>query len=275
MEAHRPNTAYLQSLRAQWQENGFLLLSGILTDQDADAVLAVVDRQWNKPGSNVFEVDVLTGANEGRTFRLADIPPGSRSQVYKLNNLFALEPEIRRIALKPTLKAIMTELLEGEPLICNSLNFERGSQQPFHIDSWYMPPPVDNRMVAASIALEDVDSENGPICYYPGSQLIPAYRFSNGGLNEVPAEAPACRAYLDQQIAERGLQPVEVRAKKGDIFLWHGQLLHGGAPIRNFNRTRNSLVVHYWRAQDLPSTQVRSDASGSYLGHTLRGELQY
>ena len=167
-------------------------------------------------------------------------------------------------------------MLEGEPLICNSLNFERGSQQHFHIDTWYMPPPVEGRMVVASIALDDVDADNGPIAYYPGSHRIPAYRFSTGRLNEVPAEMPQCRAHLDREIAARGLGEVEFRGRSGDVFLWHAQLLHGGRPIRDMARTRASLVVHYWRASDLPAELVRRDpAAGAYLGRTLRGEIAF
>jgi phytanoyl-CoA hydroxylase len=261
--------------RVFWDANGYLILSDVVTPADADAVLDVVDRHWRDPGSSRYEIDLLTGPDAGRAYKLADAPEGARNQAYKLNNLFALEPEVRRVALAPKLQAILTELMDGEPMICNSLNFERGSQQDFHIDSWYMPPPDDIHMVAASIALEDVDGENGPIAYYAGSHLIPPYRFSDGRLNETPAEAGACRAYLDEEIAQRGLVPTEVRAKKGDIFLWHGQLLHGGRPIRDFSRTRNSLVVHYWREQDVPDHAVRHDTAGAYLGHTLRGELQY
>jgi ectoine hydroxylase-related dioxygenase (phytanoyl-CoA dioxygenase family) len=61
------------------------------------------------------------------------------------------------------MRPILRQLLEAEPLVCNSLNFERGSRQEYHIDTWYMPPPVDNRMVAAWFALDDVDATNGPL----------------------------------------------------------------------------------------------------------------
>ena len=42
------------------------------------------------------------------------------------------------------------------------------------------------------------------------------------------------------------------------------------------SKTRRTLVVHYWRAKDLPAEDVRVDpASGSYLGRTLRGEISF
>ena len=35
--------------------------------------------------------------------------------------------------------AVLGELLDGPPVVCNSLNFIQGSEQTEHIDSWFMP----------------------------------------------------------------------------------------------------------------------------------------
>jgi ectoine hydroxylase-related dioxygenase (phytanoyl-CoA dioxygenase family) len=239
-------------------------------------VRAAVDDEWAQREGNDHEIDLLTGPHAWKTFKMAQAPEGARAEVYKLNNLFARRRDIRRVALSPRLAPVLRQLLDGEPMICNSLNFERGSQQPFHIDTWYMPPPVDGRMVVASICVDDVDADNGPVVYYPGSHRIPPYRFSDGRLNEKADEMARCRAYLDAEIARRGLVEREFHGTSGDVLLWHAQLLHGGSPIRDPRRTRASLVVHYWRAADLPADAVRSDdRHGKYLARTLRGEIEY
>jgi phytanoyl-CoA hydroxylase len=262
--------------RDHWNREGYLILRGCISRSEIDLIQQIVDRQWADRAGNDHEVDVLSGDDPNRTYKLHEISPDLRNEAYKLNNLFARISEVREVALSPRLAAVCTELLEGEPLICNSLNFERGSQQMSHIDSWYMPPPVEGRMIAASISLDDVDETNGPICYYPGSHLIPPYRFSNGLLNEIPAEGPACRVYIEGEVERRGLAEVEFNGKAGDVFIWNGQLLHGGRPIRDFQKTRKSLVVHYWRTCDLPAEDVRRHSgAGSYLGHTLRGEISF
>lgn len=260
---------------ASWERDGVLFLRHILTENEINAVRRAVDREWDQPIGNDHAVDMLTGSWAGTSFRMYEAPPEARVDAYKLNNLFARTEVIRGAAHSPKLKEVITALLGGEPLICNSLNFERGSQQAFHVDSWYMPPPVEGKMVAASISLDGVDSDNGPIVYYPASHKIPPYRFSDGRVNEIPAESALCQAYLDNEIAARGLAPVEAHASRGDVFLWDGQLLHGGAPIRNFARTRASLVVHYWRVEDVPPEHVRRDEHGAYLAHTLRGEIRF
>jgi ectoine hydroxylase len=39
-------------------------------------------------------------------------------------------------------------------------------------------------------------------------------------------------------------------AKKGDVFIWHANLIHGGSPIKNHSLTRKSMVIHYY-AKDI------------------------
>ena len=263
-----------EQLRA-WSRDGFLVLPGFLTPEEARRVDAVVDDEWTRRDGNIHEVDMLTGPHAGRAYKMMHVPEGSRQQAYKLNNLFARRGEIRTVALSRRMRSVLRQLLEAEPLVCNSLNFERGSQQEYHIDTWYMPPPVDNRMVAAWFALDDVDATNGPLSYYPGSHLIPPYRFSHGRLNEIREERPACDAYLRSEIEKRSLKATEFHGKRGDVFLWHAQLLHAGRPITDMVRTRKSMVVHDWRVPDVGAEHVRHDpATGAYLRRTLRGEIE-
>lgn len=269
----RPVSLSPQQLRF-WDDNGYLHLKNAVNSKEIAQVQQSVDWHWANPTHNPHHVDVMTGEHAGRWFTMNDAPRSVRKESYKLNNLFLRDEAIRAVALSPRLRRVMARLLQTEPLICNSLNFERGSQQDAHIDSWYMPPPNDEGMVAASISLDPVDETNGPIYFYPGSHKIPPYRFSDGRLNMIVAEFDACRAYLDREISTRQLKSVEFRGEPGDVFIWHGQLIHGGSEIRDFSRTRSSLVVHYWRASDIDKGSIRRDSRGrAFLSHTLRGEL--
>lgn len=269
------SSALTAKQRRSWELEGYLHLKKAVNAAEIAAIRAEVDWHWSHPEGNPHHVDVITGKHAGRWFTMSETPPEVRHEIYKLNNLFLNNQTIRSVALSPYLRKVIQSLLAGEPMICNSLNFERGSQQDAHIDSWYMAPPIDDGMVAASIALDDVDDSNGPIFFYPGSHKIPPYRFSHGRLNMIDVEFADCRAYLDAQIKARGLKPVRFAGQSGDVFIWHGQLIHGGSPIQDFSRTRNSLVVHYWRAEDVDAQAVRRDSKGrAYLGHTLRGELE-
>ncbi len=256
-----------------WRDNGFLVLRAAINPENIQSVLDVVNAQWRDRERNDHQIDVNSGPDAGKIFRLSEAALRHRKEIYKLNNLFLRVPAIRKVAYSPVLKAALIDLLEGEPLVCNSLNFERGSQQSLHFDTWYMPPPVEGRMVAANIALEGVDAENGPIFYYPGSHLMQPWRFSDGGLQYRHDEAGAMLDYVNSEIAERGLRAESFGGSAGDVFLWHAYLYHGGSPIRDMKRTRRSLVVHYWRAMDVDPRSVLRDETGAFLNRTLRGEI--
>ena len=258
-----------------WNANGYLQLTGVVSQSERQAILSEVDRQWSQREGNDHLIDVLSGEFAGKAFPLNDAPLSARQESYKLNNLFGRSSTVRSVALNTTIKAALSILLDGEPLICNTLNFERGSQQPFHLDTWYMPPPVEGKMVAAIIALDDIGKDNGPFTYYPGSHAIKPYYFSHGRLNIVNDEARACVDYLNAELDKRGLAPTTLECKAGDIFFWHANLYHGGAAINDMSLTRRSLVVHYWRAKDVPSDQVRKDGEITYLNRTLRGEIAF
>ena len=55
---------------------------------------------------------------------------------------------------------------------------------------------------------------------------------------------------MHSQVSERGLRKEPFFAKKGDVFIWHAHLLHGGGPINDPGRTRRSTVFHYFTAAD-------------------------
>lgn len=253
--------------KAFWEENGYLVLSGFFRPKEVEAVNRLVRERMGNP--RLFgnaTVDVLHGENLGRRFRGREVPQGGFDGPIKINDLFLDEPAVRHLALNENLTSILSELLDGAPMVCNSLNFIWGSQQPDHFDTWYMPPIVENKLAVSSIALEDVRPDAGPLVYYPGSHKIAPYRFSHGGIHAVDSEMDACRAYLRQQLEAGKFERKNFLGKAGDVFLWHGQLLHGGTGINDLAKTRKTLVTHYWRACDVePERAVKVHKTGYYL----------
>jgi|SRR5579863_1361940 len=243
--------------RQFWNERGFLILKELIPGHlVADVNAEILNTIENRSSVRNVKVDCLEGALAGRRIPISETPAEVFLGSFKLNDLYLESEIVRQAALNDRLVAILAELLDGDPIVINSLNFMRGSQQPSHFDTWYMPPPVPNKLIVSSICLEDVHCDAGPLFYYPGSHEIPPYRFSHGGIHAVEAEMDACRAYVEHETAGRGLQENVFLGSAGDVFLWHAQLLHGGLPIRDRDRTRKSVVTHYWRMKDLPSESI-------------------
>ena len=65
----------------------------------------------------------------------------------------------------------------------------------------------------------------------------------------------AWTSYIEAQVKERGIPEKIFLAKKGDLFIWHSDLLHAGSPIKDIQRTRNSIVCHYYGEADCRRSQ--------------------
>jgi ectoine hydroxylase-related dioxygenase (phytanoyl-CoA dioxygenase family) len=239
--------------RALWDEQGFLVLPGHFTRAEIEAINRHVDDIWqdSRKTRRPTVVDIFIGSPQERRTLLSDAPLDARKTPYKLNDLYLESDTIRGLILEERLGAILEELLDGAPLVCNTLNLEFGSQQRDHTDSLYMSGGMDLRLVASWIALEDGSPDSGPLRYYAGSHRIPPYLFSSGKMDAIDAEMPAYTDYMKRETERRGLAAQTFVPKIGDVFIWHSQLFHGGEPIRNKALTRRSLVTHYWRAQDI------------------------
>ncbi|HEY8971287.1 MAG TPA: phytanoyl-CoA dioxygenase family protein, partial [Puia sp.] len=106
-------------------------------------------------------------------------------------------------------------------------------------------------LIAVWIALEDTSPDNGPLFYYPGSHRLPY--LLNSDFNEGETSLLlGNKDYIDyedrieEQIKQQSLQPEVFLAKKGDILIWHANLIHGGMPVKDHSLTRRSMVIHYY-----------------------------
>jgi ectoine hydroxylase-related dioxygenase (phytanoyl-CoA dioxygenase family) len=50
--------------------------------------------------------------------------------------------------------------------------------------------------------------------------------------------------------------------KKGDILIWHGNLIHEGSKVRNAARTRKSYAIHYTSHEAYPREHRWPDDHG-------------
>ncbi|MGK0376042.1 MAG: ectoine hydroxylase-related dioxygenase (phytanoyl-CoA dioxygenase family), partial [Arenicella sp.] len=200
-----------------WQENGYLLLKNFYSSDAIDEINLLTDRLWKERRKldSDYVIDIFVETNDERRVYMADAPLSARKQPYKLNDLYLTQQQIRELVIGQRLAPILREVLDGFPMVCNSLNFEFGSQQDYHVDTFYMPSPTPNKMVASWIALEDATTENGPLSYFPGSHKIKPYLFSNGTTHAVQTEMSAFKKYIWSAIEQHQLKAETLLAEKG------------------------------------------------------------
>jgi ectoine hydroxylase-related dioxygenase (phytanoyl-CoA dioxygenase family) len=156
----------------------------------------------------------------------------------------------------------MVELVFDQPAVAfQSLYFQFGSEQSLHRDPMFVVTQPPSHLCAAWIALEDITPDAGPLLYAPGSHRMPWFEFDDDTVNvAVKEEAKDKRqewaTYRARMLAEMGLRVESLTCRRGDVFVWHGGLLHGGEPVRDPDATRKSYVVHYSTAAHYTSRRA-------------------
>lgn len=210
-----------------FDKNGFAILRNYLTEGNVNAL--------NE------EIDSLV-ANKKLSF------------IYRNKLLFAIRHSamIKAVGKDPALMELIGILLNGEAALFQSINFIYGSEQATHSDAFHMSTYPLGGLLGAWFALEDIHPDNGPLHYYPGSHRLPYFNnadFHNQGSKYFKGKQsyPAYTAMLSQKIEDGGFKKEVFQARKGDLLLWHANLMHGGEPHQNRERTRKSMVFHYFK----------------------------
>lgn len=174
---------------------------------------------------------------------------------YKYRNkiLFAYKKIdlLRKIASEETLTELLSSLLTDKAILFQSINFLKGSEQDTHSDSIHMTTFPLGGLLGVWIALEDIEFDNGPLHYYPGSHKLPYYLnkdYDNEG-NFIFIGDKNYSEYekmIGNKIKEFSLEKRTFHAKAGDVLIWHANLFHGGEEHINKEKDRKSVVFHYY-----------------------------
>lgn len=232
---------------ANWDRDGMLILPGFFDEAQLRDVDATMRRIWQRRDPRVVVDDMNTGR---RCLLSALSEEEGRAHRFKTNDLFLTEASIREVALGGGMADVLAQLLGQVPVLCNSLNFDQGSSQGAHIDALYMTPITRGHLCAIWVALEDVAPEAGPLFFFRGSHRLPIHTFSDGSHHAIESEMAVWHANKDREVLEHGLRCETFLAKRGDVLIWSSELLHGGTPIQDPNKTRKSVVFHYFTKGD-------------------------
>ena len=227
LEAHPEFASFdprIQEKLRGWVENGFLILEGQLGEDEVDAINADIQR--------LFDQGVV---------KYHPLSP-------RVMNAFEHSEPIAKVVEDPELLRLLSFVLGRDASLFQTINFFYGSQQAAHSDSFHMTTEPAGYLTAIWVALEDVEPGSGPLFYYPGSHRLPYVMTEDlGGRREGEEnKEDSYSRRIGELVAELGLEPVEFYARKGDLLVWHANLLHGGRGIEREGATRKSLVAHYF-----------------------------
>ncbi len=164
-------------------------------------------------------------------------------------------PELRKLCLYPPLMDAMKDLIGDEMGLHLNLTGWVTTARDFHQDSYLNPEFVGSRYAAVWMALGDISEDSGPFQFIPGSHRWPVIRQHKLFQFLTPEQKadPAWPATTQEWVADICLEEARKRKaevqtytpKKGDVLIWHSQLVHRGSPALKPGYPRKACIAHY------------------------------
>jgi ectoine hydroxylase-related dioxygenase (phytanoyl-CoA dioxygenase family) len=209
-------------------EKGFLVLPNAINAEQLARINAAVD-------------DAVEKKIEGYQW-------GSSQRIHNLHEQY---PAIRDLWLHPTILRMLTLIFEVPPQPCQSLTYVFGSQQEHHQDTIHLTPFPAGRMCGVWTALEDVQPSSGELVVFPGSHKLDRVYMRTVNLPKIvnddwiPFQQNVVERWTEM-IVKSGLGREFYRPKAGSVLIWHENLMHAGSPRIDMEKSRRSIVGHYF-----------------------------
>lgn len=260
-----------QEQRAYYEQNGYLIFDSEIPENILDSIVSDLEDKYTS--ENKLEVSYQDA--------------GRIQDAWKINS------NVKELALNPKILNTLEELYQRKPLAFQTLNFPVGTEQPPHSDTIHFNSIPAGFMCGVWIALEDMDENNGTLIFYPQSHKLPEVTLKDIGyewetrsmLNpsqilrrgfrklgiiksaptlKVDDAYPLYEKHISKVVEENNLKPAYATIKKGQAFIWAANLLHGGSPLKDKNRTRHSQVTHYFFENCQYYTPLMSNSENKY-----------
>ncbi|MCA8942440.1 MAG: LON peptidase substrate-binding domain-containing protein, partial [Planctomycetes bacterium] len=224
----------------EFRDEGYVVWERLVEPELIDALVADIRAIRERPGHFVS-----TDHKRTRPFRITGSDFDSFESIF---DLYVNLESSRRVCFHPTITRFLQILFDTRPIAMQQLLFQRSNQHLLHQDTAYVCTRDALLMTATWIALEDVVPGRGELTYFERSHNLPHVLFRDGSKRFNPELDDANRTMesLIDRCEEHGCTKRDFIAKKGDVFLWAADLVHGSNPrTAPEHETRMSCVTHY------------------------------
>jgi hypothetical protein len=232
-----------------WMNNGYVILESAVSPVLADKAALDLDRAYAGGFADLkFECHAV--APDHIPWR-----PEINPHPAKALDIHHFSPAVRDLMFADAIAEFLGLIFESKALASQTLGFLRGSAQEGHQDSAYVAYTVPRQFAATWAALEDVTIGAGELFYYPGSHRFEEFIYQDNYKSVHEAQRMTGERLsrdlverhvrsLEERAVQRGIPKLPFAAKKGDVLVWHADLVHGGNPVSRAT-TRKSIVTHY------------------------------
>ena len=230
--------------QAFYETNGYIVVKGLFSEEEAASYrehFMALRAEGVKPGDMISETQ-----KEGDPLK----------QFPRMIHMHRWDEASRQWLLDPRLNDCLTALLETAPVAVQTMLYFKpaGARgQALHQDNMFLRAAPGTCM-AAWMALEAIDEENGCMRVVPGSHRWPL-------LCTAKADTEASFTDITVPIPD-GVEAVPVVMEAGDVMFFNGSLVHGSFPNVSKDRFRRALIGHY--------VEDRAERMGGFYQPVLR-----
>jgi ectoine hydroxylase-related dioxygenase (phytanoyl-CoA dioxygenase family) len=227
-------------------EHGYVVFEKATDESVIDEYLAFFEAAWDDPPERAMLHWQRQYLPMDRKFH---------DEVTKVGSLHLWFDRAQELIFPPRVLRFLTQIYERPPVAFQTMTMRNGSEETLHIDTGPLTLTEPMSMAASWVALEDVQPHSGEFQFIPGTHRLPEllhYGTDKGHQGDYEEYDRILKSTL-RMGEERGLRTQTFMAKKGDVLIWHADLMHGGAPILDRERTRLSLVAHFMPLGVMPT----------------------
>lgn len=221
-----------------YRDHGYLITRGLVPLEAIDRLLAAYardilpsKRKFYRQSTDRYESNRVT-------------PFGYVAQSFLDIHAYRTYPEFRQAALEiffaEVLQRTLTEITDSDMHnLMQSMLFDANTETPPHQDWWYLDSVPNGQLLAAWIAMEDIEEEAGRFFVVPDSHRLV--------LHDQARTMPHSQwlARVRQYCDEHKEQLHAPDLKKGDVLFWNSRTIHGSLPTVDKRYSRKSLTAHF------------------------------
>ena len=218
---------------ADFQRDGFLIVRKFLSPQETSEIKRVfMEINSEGPVAGLSEIGAHYKKEDPLSFYPRMMHPHRHPDK-------TVGPLAMQYMLHPKVGDTLHDLFEEEAIAVQSMFYFKppGARgQELHQDNYYLRVKPGTCM-AAWLAVDDADEENGGICIVPGShdQDIAC-----------PQQADTTVSFTSDYVpVPEGRSRVPANMKAGDMLFFNGSVIHGSTPNISEDRFRCAFICHY------------------------------
>ena len=223
-----------------YKEQGFIIIRNLIKEKYISEVLNSLEI-FKKKNTFYYTQNNHNWVKSGEVTKEGHLINSIQSPT-KQNNCGRLKLDIKEIIASVEISKKLQEINGSERFVnWQNMLFDKSTGTIDHADTWYLDTKPRGQMIAAWIALEDINESAGRFFVYPKSHKLNIPENFNQKIKSNIEYVNLINQFLNNHKLERYAPEM----KKGDVLFWHPFTIHGSLSQIDSKYSRKSLTAHY------------------------------